>query len=180
MQYKTLSLIAPLALALALTPVVAKAQPTAHLQDGTEIQVEILQEVSSKKKFGFVQGSPVRGRVWADVVVDGQVVIEKGTPVMMLVSRLKRSKVAGISGKLTIEARSTTAVDGTAVDLLGGYGMKGKGAKGATGAAAAVVAWPLIFIKGKNAKVPAGTVTPSSVARTVPVLLPTPEDAMEG
>ena len=147
------------------------------LEAAYEIPVQILEDVTSKKKSEFVVGSTVKGEVWQDVIADGRLVIEAGTPVVMTVTYKKKAKVAGRSGKLTIEAKSTTAVDGTAVDLVGGYGSRGKGRKGAAISAAVIVAWPLVFIRGKQAKVPSGTVVLASIARTVQIDAKTKVDA---
>jgi len=74
------------------------------------------------------------------------------------IDSMKTAKVAGIKGKMAIAALETEAVSGEPVSLSGGYNKGGKKRMALSITLAAVVAWPLIFIKGKAAKLPAGTV----------------------
>ena len=62
---------------------------------GTVIYGELVQEVTSKKK-DFSEGDIVQTRVWRDVVVDGQVVLEAGSPMLSEISELKKANFAGI------------------------------------------------------------------------------------
>ena len=67
---------------------------------------ELVQEVTSKKK-DFSEGDIVQVRVWRDVIIDGQVVVKAGSPMLAEISELKKAKFAGIKGKLKIRAKST-------------------------------------------------------------------------
>lgn len=122
----------------------------------TRVYVETKERVSGKKKHTS-EGQIVRAGVWRDVVVDGRTAIEAGTPVLVRVDSLKGAKIAGIKGKMSLGAYETTLVDDTTVQLSGGYFKEGKGRI----ALAASLGWLLffpIFIKGKAADVPNGTV----------------------
>ena len=77
---------------------------------------------------------------------------------MAEISELKKAKFAGIKGRLKIRANSVRGVDGTPMLLSGGYDKSGKGRMGMSIALAALVAWPLVFIKGKQARLDEGVV----------------------
>ncbi len=141
---------------------------TAIANPGTPIYIALDQEVTSRKK-DFGLGDVVEARVWQDVLVGTNVVIERDTPVFASIARIKKSNFAGIKGKLEIEAISTTDVAGNAVELVGGYDRSGKGRMGLSISLAAVVAWPLIFIKGKQAVLPPGTLFDAHLRSVVEV-----------
>lgn len=123
---------------------------------GTRIYCELIQQVESKKSL-FQEGDKVRVRVWRDVLVDGQVVIPKGAPIDAHSSRLKTAKIAGVQGRLEISADAVRLGSGKEIPLSGGYGKEGRGNKVLSWTLFAVVAWPLIFITGKKAVLPPGT-----------------------
>ncbi len=123
---------------------------------GTKVYAEIMERVESKKKKWQV-GDPVRARVWRDVVIDGVVVFPRGAPIDMRVSFLKTAKVAGIKGKLEVEAVSMRLGGGDEIPMAGGYGKKGRGNIALAATLSAFVAWPLIFITGKKAVLEPGT-----------------------
>jgi hypothetical protein len=132
------------------------------LPEGTTIYGELDQTVTSKKK-KFSEGDIVRARVWRNVVVRGNTVVSAGAPMMVRISRLKKAKVAGIKGDLELEAISTRTSDGTTVLLDGGYDKSGKGRKTLSITLGLLVAWPLIFIKGKQAELTPGTIFDATV-----------------
>jgi hypothetical protein len=132
---------------------------TASLPAGSLVYGELDEKVTSRiEKDGWDQGDSVRAHVWRDVSVGGVTVIKAGTPMMVRISEIKKAKMAGPKGKLELEAVSTTSADGDLVPLTGGYDKSGHGRMGLSISLAAVVAWPLIFIKGKAAILDAGTV----------------------
>ncbi len=123
----------------------------------TMVYVETDQPVKGKKKH-TQEGQVVRATVWRDIDVNGRTVIKAGTPVLVRVDTLKGAKIAGIKGKMTLGAYDTTAVDGTKIELGGGYLKEGNGRIALTATLAALVFLPLIFMKGKAAELPRGTV----------------------
>jgi len=135
--------------------------------EGLYIYGELEETVSSKKK-GFAVGDTVRAHAWRNVDVDGRVIIKAGAPILVRVSTLKSAKFAGIKGKLTLEAISVEAVDGSEILLDGGYDRSGRGRKGMA-IGLALLAWPFVFIKGKQAVLESGTVFDATVQSEVVV-----------
>lgn len=150
---------------IALLPVAAVAD-TVRIPAGTTIYCVLDQDISTKRKLSsFVQqGDRVRALVMEDVRVDGHVVVKAGTVVRSSVSKAKRARIAGVRGKLEVEATSVHAVDGSTVNLYGGYDRSGKGRIALAAALSAVVAWPLIFIKGKQAFLERGVIFDAETA----------------
>lgn len=130
---------------------------TVTIPAGTVVYAELGERVISKKKVN-PEGSMVRASAWRNVVVDGHVVIRVGEPMMVRVSNLKTAKIAGVKGKIHLESISIRGVDRSEILLDGGYDQSGKGRIGLSVALFAVVAWPLIFIKGKKAVLESGTI----------------------
>lgn len=152
-------------LALVLCPLLLGQPALAEwvsLPAGTVVYGELQQQVTSRKK-DWAEGDLVQAIVWRDVSVKGDVVIEAGTPMVLKVSKIKKSNFAGVKGKLELRAFSTTAVEGTEVPLVGGYDKSGKGRKALAISLAAIIFVPLIFIKGKHAVLEAGTIFDAQV-----------------
>ncbi len=139
---------------------------------GTPVYGELQEFISSKKKEGARRGDIVRATVWRNVIVDGQIVLKAGAPLMLRIAEVKGAKMAGIKGKLSLDAVSATAVDGSQVLLDGGYMKEGRGRVAMTATLTALVAWPLIFIHGKHAELPPGTVIEAAVQSDVVVNVP--------
>lgn len=137
---------------------------TITVPPGTALFGELEERVTSRvKKDGTDVGDVVRAHVWRDVVVDGQLVFKAGSPMLVRVAEVKKAKLAGIRGKLELEAVSATTTDGQQILLEGGYDKSGRGRMGLSISLAAVVAWPLIFIRGKPAILDTGTIFDCSV-----------------
>jgi len=138
---------------------------------GTRVFIELDQEVTSKRKHNQ-PGSFVRAHVWRDVVIDGRTVAETGAPVMVKIGEIKPAKVAGIKGEVELVALQVPAIDGTDLMLTGGYDQSGKSLMALSITLAVVVFVPLIFIKGKQAKLPPGTVFDATVLTPANVEVP--------
>ncbi len=151
-----------------LLPTTGVSGTALTLPAGTSVYGELDERVTSKKKETAV-GDIVRARVWRDVVVEGRVVIRAGSPLVARVSFVKPAKIAGRKGEVFIEAVSARAVDDSEVLLDGGYDKSGKGYKAVAWSLFALVAWPLVFIKGKQAILDPGTVFDASVQADSPV-----------
>ncbi len=146
------------ALALAVTlSIQTVSADQVRIPFDTRIYVETQEEVIGSKKRN-PEGSTVRASVWRDVIVDGNVVIKRGTPVLVRVDSLKGPKIAGVKGKITLGAYETNLVNGEPIQLDGGYFKGGKGRIALSATLAGLVFLPLIFIPGKKAKLPEGTV----------------------
>lgn len=157
-------------LLLAALPTAAAAE-TVRIPAGTTVYCTLDESLSTKKRSSqyVQQGDRVRAKVAEDVVVDGRVVIEAGTVVWSEVRRARRAKVAGIRGRLDVEANTVTAVDNQTIPLRGGYDRSGKGRFAITAALTAAVAWPFIFIKGKQARLPRGVIFDAQTAAPVAI-----------
>jgi len=151
---------------IALTASAGAADVT--LQRDTRVYLSTLEELIGKKDQLEV-GRLVRCEVWKDVLADGHVVIPAGTPATARVDTLSYSKVAGIKGRITLAALETETIDHKTVQLTGGYLKEGKGRVALSASLAGLVAWPLIFIKGKAAELPVGTVFDSYTQQSTAV-----------
>src|SRR5207237_1639899 len=122
---------------------------------GTTFEVLTTNELFSST---MLEGDAVYFKVADDVVVDGAVVIAKGTTVEGVVAEAELGGNFGITGKLTIEVGSTTTVDGQTVRLNGSYSKRGKANLAAVGALSAVlgVLGPAMY-HGKSAHIPSAT-----------------------
>lgn len=123
------------------------------LPEGTPVHLQTRDDLSSKDAR---KGDKVELTVAEPVVVNGVTVIPAGAPATGEISRARDNGLLGRSGKLEIDVRQVSA-DGRIVPLRGQQNAKGKaGTIGAVGAG--VVFLPLaIVVKGKEAKIPAGT-----------------------
>jgi len=151
---------------LLVTPVAYAAE--AVIPDGTTVYISTLQTVVGKKHETAV-GSIVRAMVWRDVIADGQIVIKGGTPATVQVSSIKSRKIFGIKGKMSLAAIQTVAVDGQTVNLTGGYNKEGKSRMGWSLGLGLLVVWPALFVPGKAAELPTGTVMDSFTSGSVAV-----------
>ncbi len=173
-------------LRVAIVAVLLTALPAAGIAErvripaGTTVYCVLDESLSTKKKSSnFVRpGDRVRARVAEDVVIDGRVVIEAGTVVWAEVSKARRAKIAGIRGKLEVDANTVAAVDDTSIRLAGGYDRSGRGRFVTAAVLAKVIAWPFILIKGKQAHLSRGvifdaqTAAPAEVDVVAPLDLP--------
>lgn len=150
-----LGALAPAAEAVERLP--RAAHDTLEVRAETAIYVELVQPVTSKRK-ETSRGDIVLGRVYRDVEVNGRVVVEEGAEVLLLVTDVQKARFLGRKGFLELEPTAVRAVDGSEIPLQGRYIRDGKGRKVATAALTVAVAWPFLFLKGKNAVAPEGTV----------------------
>jgi hypothetical protein len=137
---------------------------TVSVPFGTRVFIELDQKVTSKKKHNR-PGSFVTAHVWRDVVVNGRTVVKAGTPAMVQIGHIKPAKVAGIKGHVELVALHVTAVDGGDLMLTGGYDQSGKSLTALSVTLAVVIFVPLIFLKGKQAKLQPGTVFDAMVSQ---------------
>jgi hypothetical protein len=122
--------------------------------EGTEFYVVTAAPLSSKDASA---GQRVAMKVDENVLVNGVLVIAKGTPVRAEVNEAKGAGMFGKAGKLTLRIESTTAVDGQKVPLTGSPKAAGQGRTGTMVAVSLLVSPVGVFIKGKNATYPEGT-----------------------
>lgn len=125
---------------------------------GTALTITIKEEISSKV---FFPGDTVAMEADEDVLVNGRIVIAKGTPVKGGISYAKQGEGYGRPGELMVEAESTLAVDGQEIKLRGSLGKNGKDQTGSSAVLSILLGRTGDLIarenKGGNARVKAGT-----------------------
>jgi len=159
-QNRTIQAIVSIIVALSLVIAPVAYAVEAVIPDGTTVYLSTMQTVIGKKNQTAV-GNIVRARVWRDVVVDGQIAIKGGTPAIVQVSSIKSRKIFGIKGKMSLAAIQTSTVDGQTVYLTGGYNKEGKSRVGWSLGLGLLIFWPALFVPGKAAELPTGTVMDS-------------------
>lgn len=144
---------------------------TITIPAGTRIFGELDELVSSDVK-EFEVGDFIGGHVWRNIVVDGQTVIAAGSPLTLQVSAIQKRRTFGRAGSVEVRAVSVTAVDGNEIFLDGGYDKRGESRVVLSSTLAALVAWPTLFIKGREAELPPGTVFDAAVPANTNVTVP--------
>lgn len=157
-------LVKRLALALCLLLPGTLIAETVKVPFGTRVFLQLDQRVTSKKTHNR-PGSFVQAHVYRDVVVNKKTIVKAGTPAMVQIGMIKGAKVAGIKGYVELKALQVTAVDGGDLMLTGGYDQSGKSLMALSIALAAIVFVPLIFLKGKQAKLEPGMVFDAMVSQ---------------
>ena len=134
---------------------------TAKLPSATRVYIETRQDLIGKGD-QVHEGQSVRAQVWKDVVVNGQVLIAAGTQVIAKIDQYKQRQIAGVKGSMTIGAYETESVDGQVIQLSGGYHKDGKSRMALSITLGVLFILP-IFIPGKAAELPSGTVFDSYI-----------------
>jgi len=142
---------------------------TTTLHSDQRIFVKTLEELIAKSDRVQV-GQRVRAQVSRDVIVDGKVLIKEGAIVLVKVNSVSQKNFAGIKGKLSLSAIRTESIDGQVIDLDGGYHKEGRSKMALSITLAVIVFLPLIFIRGKSAELPAGTIFDAFTARSYDVV----------
>ena len=131
------------------------------ISSGTRIPLVMSETISSDKKGGkkVNTGEVITLTVQADVTdIDGNVLVKQGTLVNGSITNAVKRKAAGTKGKLSFSVDFVKAVDGQSIPVNLKYDYEGKSKTAIAVGAAAVVAAPLLLIKGKPAVIEAGTV----------------------
>ena len=134
-----------------------------RVPEGTVVELETAYTINSQL---VRAGDAVSFRVVNPVVVDGQVVVEKGATATALVTKAERNGHWGRAGRVTWVMKEVTAADGSRIPLrFTGHAVgDSKGAKvAAQTVAMGVLLWPIApvtlfhgFKRGENAIVPEG------------------------
>lgn len=131
------------------------------ITSGTRIPLIMSETISSDKKGGrrVNTGEVISLTVQADVTdIDGNVLVKQGTLVNGTITKSEKRKAAGTKGKLGFSVDFVKAVDGQSIPVNLKFDFEGKSKTAVAVAAGAVVAAPLLLIKGKPAVIEAGTV----------------------
>jgi hypothetical protein len=145
------NLVMMTAFAISIATVAVAQQPTAvKLSDGTIVSVAIAKEVDSS---AVHQGDIVAIEAAQDVVVNNVTVIKKGASGTARVEEVNKKGGWGKSGGLRISINYVQAVDGTNVRLHADMNTGG----GGPGMGSAMMGLSGGLHKGKDAKIPQGT-----------------------
>jgi len=121
--------------------------------EGTAVKVITTSEITSKKA---KPNDPVGFTIDEDVVINGQVVVRKGTEAIGSVVNAEKGGYMGKSGKLAIQVESTKTVDGQALKLRAAKGKEGEDNTTST-MVLSFISPVFLFKKGGEAKVAPGT-----------------------
>jgi len=147
-----------LVMAIALTSLATQALALQSngvaIPEGTEIEIELAEEVTSGT---HPEGETVSLVVAEDVTVDGSLIIAKKTPVIGVIDYSKRGARLGRNGTLSLKIDSTRTVDGRVIKLGGSYIVLGSCKRAATTFLKSVFARLGLFDRGKDARISTGT-----------------------
>jgi hypothetical protein len=122
---------------------------------GTTVMLELTENVTSAFSSA---GETIWFRVVEDVVLDGHLMIRKGTPVSGLVRRVLPARPGGTGGSLDIAVATLTAADGTPVPVSARVMAGGRDRTNAMVATTAAVGLFGMLVKGRQAFALAGDV----------------------
>jgi hypothetical protein len=120
----------------------------------TSIYIENTQEIRSKS---LVVNQIIPFMVAEDLIVDGQVIVTRGTPVNGRVTRVTPPKFLGRPGDFEVQVKEVESIDGTMIPLVGNVYLEGKDKSTEVIILGAIVFWPILLIKGNEAIVPQHT-----------------------
>ena len=135
--------------------VVSKIQKgEAYIPGGTELTVEVVDEITSKKS---KTGEFIKLKLLDNVIINDVIVIPAGASVDGHITKAKGSGMFGRAGTLEFSIDSVKTINNIVVPLE----YVGRIKAGNDGGAIAVVAFASIlggaFMKGENVRIPAGT-----------------------
>ena len=152
--------------AILAAPVQAAGQQTV-LPANTELLLSMNDELTTK---GIEKGHKFRLSVVHDVVLNGHVVIPRGTPATGEVTWKTGKGAFGKSGKMEIALRYLD-LGGRAIPIEGTYRQEGEGNTAATIAGVIAAGVFAGFITGKSALIPQGRELKAHTKEALPVLL---------
>ena len=169
---------ATLAPAPATAPVVVASAPMADsnvLRAGTEISLKMSEMITTKGK-KLVAGYLAHLEVMDDVLVNGVVVIPKGSPAIAEVTDVRNKGMWGKSGKINARLLYVTVGD-RKIRLRGVF--DDKGVTGTAGVVAAIAFVPIagFFTTGTSATLPIGAGVKGFVDEDVTLVVGTPAAA---
>ena len=141
-------------------PPVADHGAYSYFPMGTPLRLTTRTELSTRnnrpgERFDLVVSEPL--------VYRGQVVVPAGAPAVGEVMRIERNGAAGKRGEMAVRLLYAQTPSGP-VQLWGRTERAGNNQKMLAIGGAAVVAWPMIFIHGTSARLPADTVITAYLA----------------
>ena len=125
------------------------------LRSGELIPLVFREALSSKE---ISNGQLVRFAVREDVLSDkNKIIIKANSIVNGRISHVKKAAWLGQKGKISITINSIKAVDGTSVPVYYNMNNEGKSRQAAAIGVGAILFFPVLFVKGKDASIDAGT-----------------------
>lgn len=159
----------------AIAPIAAPTTTSAVLRAGTPIQLQMMEEITTKKKAAKV-GQRFMLEVTSPVEVNGVVVIPAGTPAWGEIVSVRNKGMWGKSGHL--DAKILFArVNGRQIRLTGSFDDKGK--TGTAGVIGAVALLPVagFFLSGTSAVLPKSLPVGAFIDEDVPLAMANIEQA---
>ena len=133
-----------------------------EIQEGTIVSLYSARTLTSKS---LSVGSMVEFRVKDPVVDDnGFVLIKANQIVYATVNEVNKAKNLGRKGSLNFMIQDIKAIDGTRVPAYLNLGSDGKSRSGTAIGVGALLFWPALFVKGKEASLKAGTLVSASIS----------------
>jgi hypothetical protein len=123
------------------------------LTDNTPVKLKFKETITSKTT---QENQPIEFEVADDVVVQGVTVIARGTSAKGIISEVKKARMLGRKGKISIVLKEVPLVSGERVSLRSNQ-TQGGGLSAGTIALSAIITPFFLFMGGKEAKYPAGT-----------------------
>lgn len=153
---KIVAMVLILSLFNIMIPVDSYAYPEEKVtvRSGTPVILRLTEEVSSKTKN---LNDQVFLEVARDVIIDGKVVIERGTPAIGTVTWIEKEGMLGKGGKVQFSVDSTKTVDGQAVLLRSTVTKMGEEKETMATALTIICCVLFLLMKGKPAVLPVGT-----------------------
>lgn len=134
------------------------------LKAGTTIQIELAETINSKT---IAPGQVVYFKVKYDVGVQEITLIRAGQTLKGLITKAEKAKELGKQGELSIQVSEVKSADGQEVKLSGNIFREGENRSAESIGIAALIFWPALFMKGKEAEIVAGTVFNATVGETI-------------
>ena len=154
----------------ASSPIAAPATTNAVLRTGTEVPLQLSEELTTKGKRLRV-GHRFRMATAEDIVVQGVVVIPAGSPAVGEITDVRNKGMWGKSGHLAGRILYVT-VNGRQIRLSGAFDDKGvAGGVGAVAVSALVFLPAGFFMTGTSAMLPMGTTVKGFVDEDVPLAI---------
>lgn len=156
----TIAVIASLSAYVHAAVPLHRPQDEIVVAEGTPINVVTTKEVTTKEA---KPNDPVDFAIAEDLVINGQVVVRKGTPATGSVINAEKGGYMGKSGKLAVQVEWTTTSDGQRLKLRAAKGREGDDKTTST-MVLTMINPAFLFRKGGEAKIAPGTVVTVYVA----------------
>jgi len=156
---------------VAVTPIVAPVATSSVLRVGTEVPLQLSEELTTQGKKLRV-GYRFHLQTSEPVLVNGVNVIPVGSPAVGEITDVRNKGMWGKSGHLGARLLYVT-VNGRQIRLSGAFDDKGvAGGVGAVAVSAIVFLPAGFFMTGTSARVPAGSIIKGFVDEDVPLAMP--------